>query len=645
LKGFRIKIHFKFTLHHTNMNTILEDFFSLIPLITLFSCAIYGLGYFILYFIKTDKKTIFKSNISKFADTIILGFFILIMGFAVVITKGNTFLMVPLLVLVSFGFYNKMFEFRKVQFHKIHLKQLFFFILLFSILSCGMSFLIQFDNRLLINPDVSIYARLAYNMDLLGEEKIVVDPIFINTYPKELFHFFNEWITVFGLQFIKDLSSLKVFILFTTPCLTTLIFFQILSICKRLMKTIPIFDCLLLSTFILLLPGILKVVFNIIIKGSFALSSVLHGDIFFLKMKVIILLSLISLKLYLNKKEYFAIVVLTFIPIIWNVFLPAFLGGLLLMILYQLVFRESLNKTLILSQFFSFAVLFLIIFLNPSAQHSLYKYSLIDYLRDEYSAISYVFRVIGLLILFALPLLLLLNKKFRNIVNTDFKKYLFFILIASFISFALIHKLYNAPQLLNNLIYPLLIPLVVLFLLKLFNKYDRIIRVSILISIFFVIGYAFTFKEKIQLNQEVPPEFSLSQAAYIATDLSRRSIDPFFYYIRPYAYLMLEHQHWLPQRIDLFDNVQLNSYVDQYHYIENSSGQSFFKYANLKYDDIHKINTNALKLAFLRDYKFKYLLVYKDQLENNRLAYLKEIEIAEKIMFDKNVVLLKLKWD
>jgi hypothetical protein len=65
----------------------------------------------------------------------------------------------------------------------------------------------------------------------------------------------------------------------------------------------------------------------------------------------------------------------------------------------------------------------------------------------------------------------------------------------------------------------------------------------------------------------------------------------------------------------------------------------------LKYDDIHKINTNALKLAFLRDYKFKYLLVYKDQLENNRLAYLKEIEIAEKIMFDKNVVLLKLKWD
>jgi hypothetical protein len=362
-------------------------------------------------------------------------------------------------------------------------------------------------------------------------------------------------------------------------------------------------------------------------------------------MKVIILLSLISLKLYLNKKEYFAIVVLTFIPIIWNVFLPAFLGGLLLMILYQLVFRESLNKTLILSQFFSFAVLFLIIFLNPSAQHSLYKYSLIDYLRDEYSAISYVFRVIGLLILFALPLLLLLNKKFRNIVNTDFKKYLFFILIASFISFALIHKLYNAPQLLNNLIYPLLIPLVVLFLLKLFNKYDRIIRVSILISIFFVIGYAFTFKEKIQLNQEVPPEFSLSQAAYIATDLSRRSIDPFFYYIRPYAYLMLEHQHWLPQRIDLFDNVQLNSYVDQYHYIENSSGQSFFKYANLKYDDIHKINTNALKLAFLRDYKFKYLLVYKDQLENNRLAYLKEIEIAEKIMFDKNVVLLKLKWD
>jgi len=627
------------------MSEIFLDLIYLLKYIVLFTISIYTIGYVSIQFIKKNKAYTSKSSVDSFADIVTLGVFVLLTVFVMIYTRANTVFTIPLIILGLSGFYFKLFEIKKFRFEQIHFKELSLFIVVFTIISLGILLLIKYDNVFIINHDISFYARLAYCIEMLEEEKLVLDPILIGNYPAGLYHFLNEWVTVLSSKFIDEYSALKTFIVFTLPCLTTLIFFQLASVLKNLIKKICLFDLLLLSSVILLTPGLIKVIYNIVIKNKLSLSSILNSDFYFIKLKGVILISLLSYKLYIKGKERYSLIIFSLIPFVWNTVLPAYIGGVLLLFLYQYFYIKKVDKHYFSLQIISIILFLIYLLMDRDSIHPIFNFSLGDYLIEEFQNYNYFSRALLYIIVSSSPLLLVLNKKFRNLMDNDFKRYLFFIIISSLISYSFLFELHNAKQIINNILYVILFLLLVFLLSKIYIKKGKLVRIMILSVLPMVIGYAIIFRSNVIVDIPVPKGFNSSNPPLVATDTGMLNNNPFFYYIRPYSHLMLNNKHWLPVRIDLFDDNDLDSNFNKLQYSRNVSNQSFFRYVSLNSKEFDGIKPNVQKINFLKDFKFKYLIVSKTKFKNRNLSYISKLNIVDNRLFDDDNVLIELEWE
>lgn len=616
------------------------DLIIILPFIALLILAVYVLGAFVMNFFKWNHEATLS-----FSDCLTLGFFILITVFSVIYCKGNTFLIIPIITSLIFILSQGNFQFKSRQVGSFRVKNLLGFIAVFSVVSGGMVLLNHFDNRLLIHYDISSYARLAHNMRATGQEKLLLDPIYISNYPKELFHFFNEWVTVFISFFLKNLTVLEIMLYVTFPLLTTMIFFQLISITRILVKKNMILDIILISTIVLFLPNLIKICYHFLPNQPLPSTSILHSGLYFIKLKVVLLLSLVSFKFYIQNKQLLAIFIFSLIPIFWNTLIPVFIIGLILLLIYQILNKEKIHRIFYGLQILNFGLLFTILLCNPKEKDIIFSYSILDYAIAEFSNYNYLWKVIVLVLISALPLALLYNERFRVYLNETYKRYFFFLIIASFISYSLIYELYNAKQLIINLIFPILFPLSV-YLVSLSYRVSKIrFRFVAIIILVFIICHAIFYRKQFSTDFKVPLAFNSNNKVYIASDLKQAKVDPFYYYIRPYGFLMLKNKYWLPQRIDLLDHNKFNKPIDKYHYYQTVGNQSFFKYAASKNNSVDVINTNDLKLNFLKDYQFEYLLVNVDEINSSRSCYLQDLNIVDRNIFDNDIILLTLKWN
>jgi len=624
------------------MNIIFDEFIKIFPFTSLFILTVYVIGVVVMHFFKSTPKAT-----HSFSDSITLGIFITTLLFSVIYSKGNTFLAIPIIALSFYCISQNFFGYRPLKPFPFQFKKILGFIAVFSVLSIGMMWLIQFDNRLLFHYDISSYARLAHNIKVTGQEKLLLDPIYISDYPKQLFHFFNEWLTVLLSYFLHNLTIYEVLLYVTFPLLTTAIFFQSILVSRTLLGKIKVLDIVLISTIVLLLPNLIKICYHFIpfnSSQSVPSTSVFHSGLYFIKMKVVLLLSLVSYKFYIQNKELTAIIVFSLIPLFWNTLIPVFILGLILLLIYQILNNQKVNKIFYGIQLLSLGLIFIYILVNPNMSENIFSYSILDYVMAKFTDFNYVMKVLVFILISILPLVLFLNKRFRLFLNDTYKKYFYFLLIASFVSYSLIFELYNAKQLIINLIFPILFPISI-YLVTISYKVLKIrFRFLAIIVLVFVLFYAVYYRKQLNTDYIVPSAFSSSKVVYLASDIKETNPDPFFHYIRPYGFLMLKNQHWLPQRIDLLDYKKHDKPIDKYHYYQNVVNQSFFKYAVLQYQSKDIINVQELKLKFLREYQFEYLLVNKDKIKDESSSYIQSLNIIDKEMFDDNVFLLKLKW-
>jgi hypothetical protein len=418
------------------------------------------------------------------------------------------------------------------------------------------------------------------------------------------------------------------------------------------LKTKYFINKIIFSVFVLFVPSLVRIFNNLILKGDLDTSySSLHGyGVEFLKLKLVILIMLISLRMYMNKKVKYSLIILSLLPVFWNSIIPAFLGGTILLLIYQLIRKESINKPVIITNLSSLFILIVFLFLNASNANLVLQYSLSDYALDVFVIAEYLKNVFLYITIFSLPLLLLLISKIRKYLDT-FKLFIFFSLISSLISFSLIHDLYDAKQMVSNFFYPTLMVSIIIIFIWLFNKFPRIINIISFLSIFFILTHSYAYHKKYKKNYPIPEVFKTDKNVLVATDINLQKRGPvgttyfFNLYQRPYANEIINYKYWLPIRIDIFDKAQFNSNKAKFEFTHMAINQAFLRFVSKKTKEIDKSKIASYKIEFLKKFNFRYLLVPKDQFENNSLRYVKNLNIVNKVLFDKNVLLLELKLD
>jgi hypothetical protein len=625
------------------MEKVFNDFAPVSYLIVLFSILSYFVGYIFTLFSVDEKARLSKSALSQFTETMTLGFIVSVFIAALFYTKGNTSFLAPVTVLLFWVFYSKNFGF-KPKIKPFFYKNLLYFIFSFSLFSLGMSLLLNFDNRLLIHQDISFYARFSHNMAEFNLERTIIDPLLITEGSAKIYHYFNEWLTAIAFK-LSNLSALKIFILFTLPCLTTMLFFNIIAVSEFLLKNKDIFTKALASLLVLATPGLLSLFSNLLFKGSFETSySVLHGGILFLKLKIILLIMLVSLNLYFTQRHQLSIIVFSLIPVLWNSVIPAFIGGLILLIAFQFFVKRHVNKGLIYSYLIAFGVFGLYLVTNSiEVSNSIISYSLLDYLKDEYSNFDYVLKVVLMVGVSISPLLLLVFKKSRSFIDHEFKYYILFISVSAFTSFSLMHKLFNARQIILNFFYPLLLVLILFGVVWVFNKNYKLAKLYGSLLLIVLVSHAFYYANANQKIYEIPTAFQVNSNILVASDL-RKNATPFSYYVRPYSYQMLDNKYWLPQRIDILDDLNFKNPVDRLEYVHSVSNQSFFKFASRNFERIKGTDIDKMKFDFLKEFGFQYLLVHEDDFFNKRHAYFEKLVVKSLTKFDGDVLLLEIEY-
>lgn len=618
------------------MPIIIEELLYILPYCTLVSVIIYLLGYLFFCMISIQKE-------AGFSESIVLGFYVLVCCYAVIYTKGNTTLIIPLLVGIGYVWKVGLIKNLKFRFLKFHFWELGGFIFLTSLASLGMNCLVHYDNRLIVHPDIATCARLAQHMHWFAKENIILDPIYENTLSKTFYHYVNEWFTSFSLHFLTSFSALKILLLVVFPILSSIIFIQLRTISRLLCKNLNLFQSSIIALFVLLSPGIFKVIYHAVFYGNIPLSSILHGDLYVLKLKPVIVLGLASFHMYILKKEHFAIVLFSLIPILWNTLLPAYIGGLLLYVIYQKLIKNRINPWIVYGQIIYITLLLLMLVVNKVETKTLYDYSLLEYLVDAYSHLPNVYISILYVFLVSLPLLLLKLKFTKQLLSTDFKKFIFFIGIASFISFALLHQINNSIQIISNLFYVYYFPFAVYFITYIFRIFPTYFNVWISATLVCTLLHGVVFSKKIALQNPIPKEFNEGEYIYIATDLAPTKINFTSYYIRPYSVYLLNFKYWLPQRLDVLEKVSLPSYRDHFEYAQTVGFHSFTQYAANHTKDFKEVDIPTLKLAFLEKYTFKYLLIYESAMYDTD-SYIHNLCIKEIQRFDHQILLLELDW-
>jgi hypothetical protein len=112
-----------------------------------------------------------------------------------------------------------------------------------------------------MHQDIMFYARLSHNMASFNIERLLIDPLVVSEYPATIYHYFNEWLTVMAIK-ISNIGSLKVFILFTLPFLTVMLFFNMMAVSEHLLKRNSLLSKVLLSLLVLSSPGLLSLFLN-----------------------------------------------------------------------------------------------------------------------------------------------------------------------------------------------------------------------------------------------------------------------------------------------------------------------------------------------------------------------------------------------
>ncbi len=624
------------------MEKIFNDFLSQTQIVITFSILSYIFGYIIKIFVIDKQSESNQSKLSEFTETITLGFFAVVFVTALIATRGNTSFWAPIAVLIFWGLRANSFAL-KLKTKPFLIKQLIYFCITFLLFSIGMAYLLNFDNRLLIHNDISFYARLSHNMAEFNIEGLILDPIIVSEYPANIYHFFNEWLTVFAIK-ISNLSALKVFILFTLPCLTVFLYFNLMSVTESLLKNNGKFVKVLVPLLVLAMPGLLSLLYHLTIKGGLNTSySVLQGGILFLKMKVVFLLMIVSLKYHLKRYNQLSLIILSLIPIFWNSVIPAFVGGAILFLIFKLLYkRERIDTTIIYTYFISFGIFGIYLILNyKDNTQSIIHYSLFEYLKIEYRNFEYLRNVIIFASASFSPLILLRYKKIRRYFDCDIKYYILFISISALFSFSLMYGLFNSRQIVLNFFYPLILVLILISLIWFFNNYLKSSKIIGVFLLLVLAVHSLVYTNLDSKHYQIPAYFKDKSKLFVASDL-RMNATPFAYYVRPYAFQMLDYKYWLPQRIDILNDLNFKNPKEKLEYVHSVSGQSFFKYASkLNYSN-ETSDLDVIKYTFLKEYGFRYLLVQESEYLNNKLTYLKNVKVKNSLKFDKNVLLLEL---
>ncbi len=532
------------------------------------------------------------------------------------------------------------------------------------LITFAVSYLYHFDNRLFIHQDLAFYANIGSSLYNNKVEIVNTDPFIYGQISAGLYHFFNEWLVAFFLNFtnITSFSSLKSLLLLVIPVLSTISLMGALSIVDRINPKQSYFYKNTLSFLFILLPGILSYGLNLIINQSFIADySILQGGIEIIKDKIIVILLLLYIVSNNDQYEDKNLLPLALIPIIWPSLIPPFLGGVLMFLLYCFYKKNYSNfknaSFLLLSM--AYIPVYVTIFDNfygstVSNTPNLIDYGLIDYIVETY---IYPFGFLKVLFTYVLPTIIsffvILNLRkiisklgFKSIlkfkIHDSFIALYFFIFIAMAFSFGLLHELFNAEQMISNLIYPLLNILLFIVFLLLLRKIQMAGLFVVLFVYLFVCVNAYLFvpnKFSLNFNQSKVLQVMKIQNknVYIATDVTAQQT-PLYYYAKPFAYLLMYSEKYKPIKLNLFNDHEYKLPKDKYEYFGSVSNQSFFKY--VKSNNLFSNIDNAKK-EFIEEFKIDYLLISDDHLILN--SYVHQLNIDSIIQLEKGISLVKIK--
>jgi hypothetical protein len=528
-------------------------------ILLLFSISIvliaYLLGAFLSYFFCTNENEdpffqVFKNTLS--------GLLFIIIGFALIKTRGNTvMLLIPLLYIVwlitTKGFQKLLTKNRRQAFHFPYIQLIILIGFVFAANLMQSLLLLDEPFNAIPQGDYGFYASLLDYMHTFGVESTNAPLVYfdIETVKPTPYHYPELWLSTLGMQITSKLST-EVHIIASYSILAGIMAIGLIALLRKLTHNVFL---MLIAPFFLFFSGILFV--NILPQAK----DFIFAFGFNPKTLMVSLFLLWSVYLLLDRKmEY--LLILLFLPIINFSYTPAVCGTVFLIGLYRIINKNAkLFNTYTAWQFLFLAcmpavllVIYYFIINKPIAENGFYSFESLLYglSLEPMKPIKIISGTIlilsSLYLLIFIPALIFRIKKYP--LNTNFRKNLkqiewlfigFFIVSLSF--WAITHVIADSIQFFYM---PVLLMLNLLCI--------------ILIA---TINNAIQAKYRVVLN--------LFVLLYLATNLFLLPSTPFFKYtkasdIHSEAYMQAVYQE-LTQRkplnkigVNLYHPTELNGY-------------------------------------------------------------------------------------
>lgn len=643
------------------MSNFINDIIYSGLILLLFSLLIYLCGNIIFNLIGRNEDNEYKAFFWKVS----VGLISVIVIFALIQTRLLTMYLGVVISIIIYLYSYKISLLNFIQSLKIRLEKkgmiVYIGILIISLL--GVHYLFYFDNRLFSHYDLAFYSNIGYALHKYGIETINAEAIQIGPINASIYHYFNEWSIALFLGFSKY-TSLKVFLLLVLPAQLAVIGSGAYYLASFFLKKNSKLNLFIISLFIIFFPGIISYLLNILLTGSFnTLYSILHSGILNLKTKIItilLLLFLIDFRKNIKGNNYLS---LSLIPLFWNSLIPAFLGGYLLYFIYNIYNKKKIYKNLFLQLLIPivYIPIHLIIinittFSDKVVTNPQKDYGLTNFLLDTYSDST---KLILTLLIWIIPLTILIFliigkfdfffKKLKNKLSlfTDELKPIFiislFITISAVVTHGILRDLFNSKQVLTNLFYPIFnicLFFSILFLFKKFPKlfYPIVISIITLIAINLFRDSSFGNKKINALSKKIKDLEPGNEKILFASDIESK--EAFSLYQKPYAFLLMNNENYNPIQLNIIWPTEKMDAKMKWDYFYAVRNQTFYKYVNLNNSNN---DINKAKVDFIKENKINFLLIDSNTMVNNA-PYLSDLQIETKIIFEKDIYLLKFEF-
>lgn len=643
------------------MTDLFTDFAVSYLAVLSFAIVAYVTGHFINSFHITNDRNPFKQFFIKLST----GLIVIVTIYAIYRTVFSTFYTGVLLTAILYFITNTKKFNSKIsdRIRKVEPKVFACFLVWSLITTTIYVFLFHFDNRLFIHQDAAFYARLGSTLHKYGIEVTWVEAFMDGSVSKSIYHYFNEWLIAIFMG-ISNFPSLKIFLIIILPLLASISIAGAAALLKKLVSHYSYAQVTVLAFLIILLPGLLSFTIHLATKLNLnSPYSIFLGGIVILKVKIVVILLLLY---FVNVKRDFKgtnFLPLVLIPLIWNTLIPVFFGGYILFTVYSILVKKLVSLKLF--ALWIFPIVYIPIYLfsanfnrnfnfdgNTKSVSS--TYGLSNYLIDSYSSITpFVLTTIGMIVL-ALILYLFLLYFYDKVIFKFGNQFMFIkrlvkqhvilvasIILAGFISFSIMHDLFNARQILMNLLYPLFTILLLISYVKLYGYATKaaVLTVFGLILVFALHSYYFSPKDswkKEVLSNKLKSLNQTQESFLVATDIAPNT-NSFLLYHKPFADLLMFEESFKPIKFNVLNE---ENPVTPKERIESggSRRQIFYRYM-LKNDMFDRVDD--AKVKFIHENKINFLIV-SDSHYYNEKSYISRLKLDTSIKFTDNTYLLKL---